>query len=55
MVLSLRTEESSAETSWVRIRGQIKTGNIAVGVYCRPPGREEADEAFFRQLEEARC
>ena len=54
MVLSLGTDEEPAESLWVRIRGQINMGNVVVVVYCRPPDWEEADEAFFRQLEEAR-
>lgn len=36
------------ESLWVRIMdGLCHVDNIVVGVCCRPPDQEEADEMFF--------
>lgn len=53
--MELCWRDEPAERLWVRISGQTNTVN-SVGVSYRPPSQEkEADEAFFRQLEEASC
>lgn len=49
-------DEEPAESLWVRISGQINTGDIVVDARCRTPNQEEeVVEAFLRQLEEASC
>lgn len=32
---------------WVKIKGQDNIGNMAVGVYYRPPNQEEEDDEAF--------
>ena len=51
--LCLGMGDASAEILWVRMSGQISIGDVVVGVLYRPLDQEEADEAFFRQLEQA--
>ena len=52
--LGLGANEEHVESLWVRIKGQAHKGDITVGVYYRPPDQEEeADEAFYRQLQAA--
>jgi len=52
--LDLGSDEERVESLWIRIKGQPHIGNVIVGVYYRPPDQEEeADEAFYRQLQVA--
>lgn len=41
MGLGLGMDEELTETSWVRFKGRAGTGDIIVGVCCRPPGQED--------------
>jgi len=48
--LCLGADEEQVESLWVRIKGQAHTGDTVVGVYYRPPDKEEeVDEASYRQ------
>ena len=47
MELCLGTDEEPAESLYVSIRGQTKTGNV-VGVCYRLSDQEKADEASYR-------
>lgn len=40
-------DEETSKSLWVRVE-QIGTGDIVVDVYCRPPDREEVDEALYQ-------
>jgi len=52
--LGLRANEEQVESLWVRIKGQAHMGDITVGVYYRPPDKEEeVYEVFYRQLQAA--
>jgi len=51
--LHLRMGNEPARSSQVRHRGQTNMGPIIVGICCRQPSQEEAQKAFFRQLEPA--
>jgi len=52
--LSLKNSREQVESLWVRIRDRSHKGNLMAGVYYRPPDQgKPADEAFFRQLQEA--
>jgi len=47
-------DEERGKSLWVRIKGQVNTGDTIVGVYYRPPDQEEAvNEAFYRHLKAA--
>jgi len=56
MELCLGLDGEPTESLWVKIKGRAGTGNITVGVCYRPPDQDErADEALYRQIEEASC
>ena len=44
-------DEELTKSLWVRIKGKAETGDIIVGVCCRPPVQEnQAYEALYRQI-----
>ena len=54
MELHLGLDEEPTESLRVRIKGRAGTGDIIVGMCCRPPDKDErADEALCRQIEAA--
>jgi len=56
MELHLRMDEEPTESLWVRIKGRAGTGDAIMGVFYRPPSKEDrADEALCRQIGAASC
>lgn len=50
--LSLKNSNKQVENLWVKIRGEVNKGSLAVGVYYRPPDLvEPVDEVFLLQLQ----
>lgn len=50
MELHLKIDEEATKTSWDSIKGKAGTGDIRVGVSCRPPNQEDqADEVLYNQ------
>ena len=47
--LCLGVDEEGVESLWIRIKEQPHMGDVTVGVYYRPPHKEEeVDEALYK-------